>query len=60
MSHMRYRKICIVGLDSYGLLSGEGDLRYIGGETVQPVSWHSAAIAGCRLGATLPISSRNA
>ena len=37
MSHMRYRKICIVGLDSYGLLSGEGDLRYIGGETVQHV-----------------------
>jgi glycosyltransferase involved in cell wall biosynthesis len=34
---MRYRKICIVGLDSYGLLSGEGDLRYIGGETVQHV-----------------------
>lgn len=34
---MRYRKICIVGLDAYGLLSGEGDLRYIGGETVQHV-----------------------
>ncbi|HET7812429.1 MAG TPA: glycosyltransferase family 4 protein [Steroidobacteraceae bacterium] len=31
------RKICIVGLDAYGLLSGEGDLRYIGGETVQHV-----------------------
>ena len=34
---MRPRKICIVGLDAYGLLSGEGDLRYIGGETVQHV-----------------------
>ncbi|HKU88870.1 MAG TPA: glycosyltransferase family 4 protein [Steroidobacteraceae bacterium] len=34
---MRYRKICIVGLDAYGLLSGEGDLKYIGGETVQHV-----------------------
>jgi glycosyltransferase involved in cell wall biosynthesis len=31
------RKICIVGLDAYGLLSGEGDLRYVGGETVQHV-----------------------
>jgi len=31
------RKICIVGLDSYGMLSGEGDLRYIGGESVQHV-----------------------
>ena len=31
------RKICIVGLDAYGLLSGEGDLRYIGGESVQHV-----------------------
>ena len=34
---MGARKICIVGLDAYGLLSGEGDLRYIGGETVQHV-----------------------
>jgi glycosyltransferase involved in cell wall biosynthesis len=34
---MRYRKICIVGLDSYGMLSGEGDLKYIGGESVQHV-----------------------
>ena len=34
---MRLRKICIVGLDAYGLLSGEGDLQYIGGETVQHV-----------------------
>jgi glycosyltransferase involved in cell wall biosynthesis len=34
---MRARKICIVGLDAYGLLSGEGDLKYIGGETVQHV-----------------------
>ena len=31
------RKICIVGLDSYGMLSGEGDLKYIGGESVQHV-----------------------
>src|SRR5262245_16458280 len=34
---MKPRKICIVGLDAYGLLSGEGDLRYIGGESVQHV-----------------------
>jgi glycosyltransferase involved in cell wall biosynthesis len=34
---MSARKICIVGLDSYGMLSGEGDLRYIGGESVQHV-----------------------
>jgi glycosyltransferase involved in cell wall biosynthesis len=34
---MRFRKICIVGLDSYGMLSGEGDLNYIGGESVQHV-----------------------
>jgi glycosyltransferase involved in cell wall biosynthesis len=34
---MRHRKICIVGMDAYGLLSGEGDLKYIGGETVQHV-----------------------
>ena len=31
------RRICIVGLDCYGLLSGEGDLRYVGGESVQHV-----------------------
>ena len=30
-------RICIVGLDSYGMLSGEGDLKYIGGESVQHV-----------------------
>lgn len=34
---MRPLRICIVGLDSYGMLSGEGDLRYIGGESVQHV-----------------------
>jgi glycosyltransferase involved in cell wall biosynthesis len=34
---MRPRKICIVGLDAYGLLSGERDLRYVGGESVQHV-----------------------
>ncbi len=34
---MRFRKICIVGLDSYGMLSGQGDLRYVGGESVQHV-----------------------
>ena len=34
---MSGRKICIVGLDAYGLLTGEGDLKYIGGETVQHV-----------------------
>ena len=32
---MNVRSICIVGLDCYGLLSGEGDLRYVGGESVQ-------------------------
>jgi glycosyltransferase involved in cell wall biosynthesis len=31
------RKICIVGLDSYGMLSGEGDPKYIGGESIQHV-----------------------
>jgi glycosyltransferase involved in cell wall biosynthesis len=31
------RRICIVGLDSYGMLSGEGDPRYIGGEAIQHV-----------------------
>ena len=34
---MSARKICIVGLDSYGMLSGEGDPRYIGGEAIQHV-----------------------
>jgi glycosyltransferase involved in cell wall biosynthesis len=34
---MRPLRICIVGLDSYGMLSGEGDLKYIGGESVQHV-----------------------
>jgi glycosyltransferase involved in cell wall biosynthesis len=36
-AEMGARKICIVGLDSYGMLSGEGDLKYIGGESVQHV-----------------------
>jgi glycosyltransferase involved in cell wall biosynthesis len=31
------RRICIVGLDSYGMLSGEGDPKYIGGEAIQHV-----------------------
>ena len=31
------RRICIVSMDCYGLLSGEGDLRYVGGESVQHV-----------------------
>ena len=34
---MTPRRICIVGLDSYGMLSGEGDPRYIGGEAIQHV-----------------------
>ena len=34
---MSARKICIVGLDSYGMLSGEGDPKYIGGEAIQHV-----------------------
>jgi glycosyltransferase involved in cell wall biosynthesis len=34
---MTARKICIVGLDSYGMLSGEGDPKYIGGEAIQHV-----------------------
>ena len=33
---MSARKICIVGLDSYGMLSGDGR-RYVGGEAVQHV-----------------------
>jgi len=31
------RRICIVGLDSYGMLSGEGNPKYIGGESIQHV-----------------------
>ena len=37
---MTARRICIVGLDSYGMLAGEGDARggkYIGGEAIQHV-----------------------
>jgi glycosyltransferase involved in cell wall biosynthesis len=34
---MTARRICIVGLDSYGMLTGEGDLKYVGGESVQHV-----------------------
>lgn len=34
---MSARRICIVGLDSYGMLSGEGDPKYIGGEAIQHV-----------------------
>jgi glycosyltransferase involved in cell wall biosynthesis len=34
---MTARKICIVGLDSYGMLSGEGNPKYIGGEAIQHV-----------------------
>ncbi len=34
---MRSRRICIVGLDSYGMLSGETNSRYIGGEAIQHV-----------------------
>ncbi|HEV7608197.1 MAG TPA: glycosyltransferase family 4 protein [Steroidobacteraceae bacterium] len=34
---MSARKICIVGLDSYGMLSGEGNPKYIGGEAIQHV-----------------------
>jgi glycosyltransferase involved in cell wall biosynthesis len=34
---MSGRKICIVGLDSYGMLSGEGNPKYIGGEAIQHV-----------------------
>jgi len=33
---MKARKVCIVGLDSYGMLSGDG-VRYVGGEAVQHV-----------------------
>ncbi len=34
---MSARRICIVGLDSYGMLTGKGDLEYVGGESVQHV-----------------------
>ena len=34
---MKARKICIVGMDSYGMLSGEGNPKYIGGEAIQHV-----------------------
>lgn len=34
---MSKRRICIVGLDSLGLLSGEENPRYIGGESIQHV-----------------------
>jgi glycosyltransferase involved in cell wall biosynthesis len=34
---MSGRRICIVGLDSYGMLSGEGNPKYIGGEAIQHV-----------------------
>ncbi|MES1262792.1 MAG: glycosyltransferase family 4 protein, partial [Peristeroidobacter soli] len=34
---MNARRICIVGLDSYGMLSGEQDPKYIGGEAIQHV-----------------------
>jgi hypothetical protein len=34
---MTARRICIVGLDSYGMLSGEGNPKYIGGESIQHV-----------------------
>ena len=34
---MMPRKICIEGLDSYGMLSGEGNPSYIGGEAIQHV-----------------------
>ena len=34
---MSARRICIVGLDSYGMFSGEANPRYIGGEAIQHV-----------------------
>lgn len=34
---MTAARICIVGLDSYGMLSGEGNPKYIGGESIQHV-----------------------
>jgi len=34
---MSARRICIVGLDSYGMLSGEENAKYIGGESIQHV-----------------------
>ncbi|HYJ41042.1 MAG TPA: glycosyltransferase family 4 protein [Steroidobacteraceae bacterium] len=34
---MTAQRICVVGLDSYGMLSGEGNPKYIGGESIQHV-----------------------
>jgi glycosyltransferase involved in cell wall biosynthesis len=34
---MSARRVCIVGLDSYGMLSGEENPKYIGGEAIQHV-----------------------
>jgi len=34
---MRRSRICIIGLEDYGLLQGESTTRYVGGETVQHV-----------------------
>ena len=34
---MNMHRICIVGLDSYGMLSGEENPKYIGGEAIQHV-----------------------
>jgi glycosyltransferase involved in cell wall biosynthesis len=34
---MRRSRICIIGLEDYGLLHGEATTRYVGGETVQHV-----------------------
>jgi glycosyltransferase involved in cell wall biosynthesis len=34
---MTSQRICIVGLDSYGMLSGEGNPKYIGGESIEHV-----------------------
>jgi glycosyltransferase involved in cell wall biosynthesis len=34
---MSARRICVVGLDSYGLLSGDENPKYIGGESIQHV-----------------------
>jgi len=34
---MRRPRICIIGLEDYGLLSGETTTNYVGGETVQHV-----------------------
>ena len=47
---MRHRKICIVGMDSYGLLSGEGDLQ------VHRRRNRAARAAGARLARPRPRS----